>query len=575
MNRLPMDPDRWQRVCDLFEDAIELRGQARTDFIALHCKDDPVVHEALEAMLAGDARTALLDAALVDLVDTTALTPADAPDCSGERLGHFVLGNALGRGGMGVVYAAHREDDFRQQVAIKRLHQRWEGSLQAERFVQERQILAALSHPNIARLLDGGIDAHGQPWFAMERIEGAPITAWADDQHLSLSARIDLFRQVCRAVQHAHERFVVHRDLKPDNILVDGSGNAKVLDFGVAKLVDPLAENTTRTGMAVGFTPEYAAPEQISSGNITAATDVYSLGLILYQLLTGRLPYDLDAHDLPARMHAISQGTPMRLEQALISGDSEQVLQRLRWRNTDLGSYRRFVRGDLTRILQTALAKEPERRYATAQAMDDDLQRLLRGRPVSVSGDTFTYRARKFVSRNRWGVAMASLAVLALIGGSLGILLQSSRVQAEAARATREAEQQQAVTDFMLQVFSSASVNTGGDPDISLADAMKLAVDTALETHENNPQVTLGVLAAAATGYDELAQREQAVALIRQGLDIQQRHAPHALAERGRLLTLLSQLDIEAPLEQVLARAEEGLQAQYAAGSPRVPSSTR
>ena len=346
----------------------------------------------------------------------------------------------LGRGGMGTVYAARRDDrDTLQRAAVKRLHRRWDGSLQAQRFLQERRILAALSHPNIPRLLDHGLDDDGRPWFALELVEGKPLTTWADERRLDLRERLDLFRTLCTAVQHAHEHFVVHRDLKPANILVDDEGHPRVLDFGIAKRIDD-APGATRTGMFVGFTPDYAAPEQISGGPISAATDVYALGVVLYQLLAGRLPYTLDHDDLRATAETISARSADRLDQAITTGTAQEVDARLAQRGTDLRAFRRFVKGDLSRIVQTALAKEPQRRYPSVQAFSSDLERFLQGRTVSVSGDTFGYRARKFIGRNRWGVAMAVLAGLLLVGGLAGIAMKTREVQHEAARANAEAQ---------------------------------------------------------------------------------------------------------------------------------------
>lgn len=465
---------RWQRVGALFDAAADLPPHARAAYLDRHCGDDHVLRAEVQALLAADAGAAMLDRPVAALIDVHVLTgrdgePVAVPDPAlGTRIGPYRLDAVLGRGGMGVVYAASRDDGaFAQRVAIKRLRVRWESHALAERFVLERRILASLSHPHIARLLDGGIDGDGQPWFAMEYIDGAPLTEWADAQLLDLRQRIALFGQVCQAVQHAHAHFVVHRDLKPHNILVGADGAVRVLDFGVAKLVDPLAAQLTCTGAAVGFTPAYAAPEQINGAAISAATDVYALGLVLYELVTGRLPYDLAGADLQARVEAISRHAPLRPELAIASGTPAQVALRLRQRSTDARQFRRDVRGDLTRILQTALAKESERRYASVQAMADDLARLVAGRPVSVAGDTLAYRTRKFVMRNRWGVAMASVAVLALLAGVVGIVLQAQATQRQAALAESRALRADAAKNFALQLIVDTNpTNAGFDGDV-------------------------------------------------------------------------------------------------------------
>lgn len=531
-----MDPERWQRLSALFEQAVELEGEARAAFVRQHCAGDPELRAALEAMLAGDQSDALVDAPLHQFIDPALLDSPTDTTASGSLLGPWRLDRVLGSGGMGVVYLAHREGDFAQKVAIKRLRQRWEGRLQAERFVQERQILANLSHPYIARLLDGGLDAQGQPWFAMEYIDGAPITTWADTHQLGLRQRIGLLLQVCEAVQHAHERFVVHRDLKPDNILVDAEGHPKVLDFGVAKLVDPLADSATRTGVAVGFTPEYATPEQISGGAISAATDVYALGLVLYQLLTGRLPYDLAEHDLPARVEAISQRPPMRPEQAITSGPPEQVAARLRERHVDAAAFRRFVRGDLTRILQTALAKEPERRYATVQALADDLQRFLDGRPVSVVGDTVGYRARKFAGRNRWGVAMGALAGVALIAGGIGILVQSREARAQRDAALMEASRATAVREYVMLMFGDAARHNAGQ-SLTARDVLATGAEEVFKRFQDQPENGQAALLMLAELYVQIGDHAGAVPLLERMLAWEpESQDPSALADARNTL---------------------------------------
>ncbi len=527
MSTPPLDPARWQHLSVLFEQAIELDADAREAFIAAHCAGQPGMELQLRAMLVGDEDgDALIDAPLSSLVSSDSLGP-DPSDASGIRLGPYQIDRVLGSGGMGTVYLAHRQDDFSQQVAIKRLRQRWDGQLQAERFLQERQILANLSHPYIARLLDGGIDVDGQPWFAMEYVEGLAITAWADARQLDLHHRIVLLGKVCEAVQHAHERLVVHRDLKPDNLLVDANGHPKVLDFGVAKLMDPVAGSATRTGVLAGFTPEYATPEQISGRPVTAATDVYALGLLLYQLLTGRLPYDLPEHDLPARVRAISQDAPMRPEQALTTGQADEVQHRLHARRTDAHAFRRFVGGDLTRILQTALAKEPERRYATVQAFADDLQRFLDGRPVSVTGDTFGYRARKFIGRNRWGVAMGALASLALITGVVGVVMQTREARAQAARATAEAARAEIAAkrantsrDFLIEMLGQASPEESplDSADVTIREFLDGAVPRIEERLPDEPLLQAELLSAIAEVYNSLNLYDQSGPLLHRAI---------------------------------------------------------
>lgn len=582
------DIERWRRLSALFDRAVDLPASARDEMVKTECADDPAIRRELQAMLDADTADAILDAGASGLVDPALFanrtdTPPDDPrDDLSQHLGPWQLEHVLGRGGMGVVYAAHRDDhDTLQRAAIKRLHRRWDGSLQAQRFLQERRILAALSHPGVPRLIDHGLDGDGRPWFALEYIDGQTLIEWADGQQLDLRARIDLFRQVCAAVQHAHEHFVVHRDLKPGNILVDTDGHPKVLDFGVAKRMDEHA-SATRTGVFAGFTPEYAAPEQISGGTITAATDVYALGVILYQLLAGCLPLTFDHDDLRATAEAITSRTVARLDQAITTGVPHEVQSRLQQRCVDLKSFRRFVRGDLSRIVQTALAKEPQRRYASVMALADDLKRFLEGRTVSVSGDTFGYRAGKFTRRNRWSVAMAVLAVLALGTGVTGIALQTQEAKAQATRAIAEAARAEksaalakqesdrlaAANEFLRSVFASANPVNSGTPNITLEKALDTALAQMDEGGEEAPQPYLWVLLAAADSYEALGRRNKALAAVQRALQLQEKRLPDSKQDRARVLANLAWMRRTEKPAQSLRWAKEAARLAVASSPP-------
>lgn len=503
--------ERWQRLSRLFDAAIELDGEARTAFVVAECDGDDALRADLQRLLDADAAASNFDDGAASAVS---LDDPEAPDdASGEHLGAWRLHSRIGSGGMGTVYAARREDgDTAQRAAIKRLQRRWDGSAQAQRFLQERRILAQLSHANIPALLDHGLDEDGRPWFALEYVDGEPLTAWADTQRLNPRERLVLFLQVCAAVQHAHERFVVHRDLKPANILVDEGGRARVLDFGVAKRIDDVA-STTRTGAFAGFTPEYAAPEQISGGPVSAATDVYALGVLLYELLSGQLPYHFTQADLRETAEAITSRSAERLERALTTGTPEEVQARIERRRTSAPAFRRYVRGDLTRIVQTALAKEPERRYSSVLALADDLKRFLDGRPVSVVGDTFGYRARKFVQRNRWSVAMGALALAALLGGGT-----FSAYRAHQERIQRE--RSEAVLAFVSDLFASGAK---GDPhanQLSVPELLGRAsgrIDNAFPDDPLGRAQLFGVVGGA---YAEMGQGAPAIDYTRKALAI-------------------------------------------------------
>jgi len=575
---MTVDRERWLRLSQLFDAAIELDPDARGAFLDAECAGDSQLRDELQRMLDADAQASDFDAgaaAAVSLQDDAGV----ADDDTGERLGAWRLDRLLGRGGMGSVYAARREDDDTgQQAAIKRLRRRWDGSAQAQRFLQERRILARLSHPNIPALLDHGLDDDGRPWFALEFVDGATLVEWADAHRLGLRERIELFLQVCAAVQHAHERFVVHRDLKPANILVDADGRARVLDFGVAKRLD-VEEMTTRTGLFAGFTPEYAAPEQVRGGTITAATDVYALGVLLYELLSGKRPYRFDQADLRDAAEAITTRNPERLDRAVVDADADDAFARMQARATTPTAYRRYVRGDLARIAQTALAKEPARRYASVQAFANDLRHFLAGRPVSVTGDSFAYRTRKFVQRNRWGVAMGAVALLALAAGVTGVLVKSAearreaeRAMAEAKRATaqseradREVERLSVVNGFMASIFSGADANRSGSARLSLKDALDHATATVASDYAGQPQLQVLVMQAASESYTAMGDTARSEALLRDALRIQERDLPQGREERALLLASLAYERANYEPANALRWAREALALQKAA----------
>ena len=335
---------------------------------------------------------------------------------------------------MGEVHLAERGDGvFEQRVALKLLPHPTPGLMQ--RFRQERQILARLEHPNIARLLDGGVGADNVPYFAMEYVEGEPMTRYASERALDVPATLQLFLRVCDAVQYAHRNLVVHRDLKPSNILVTADGTPKLLDFGIAKLLQDTGDSATpRTATRV-FTPDYAAPEQIRGEAMTTATDVYALGVVLYELLVGRRPYSLSGRNITLEQ-AILETEPPAPSIALPRGDVTTTRRR------------RELRGDLDRIVLTALAKEPERRYSSVEALGADIRNYLDGRPIAARGDSATYRLRKFIRRNRVGVAAAAIVALALIAATIISITQATIARQQTARA-------ETVKQFLLSVFQS------------------------------------------------------------------------------------------------------------------------
>jgi serine/threonine protein kinase len=455
-----MDSMHWQRVEELFELVSAQPVEERRQFLAESCGHDAELRDELEAMLAagGDDRALAVERFIVDCQ----LDPAAADPLLGKSLGPWRLLSVLGHGGMGTVYRAERADgQYRQEVAVKLVRSGPRDPYAIERFRTERQVLARLIHPNIAGLVDGGFASDGTPYLVMELVDGIPITEWCAAEPLPLEGRLRLFRVVCEAVQHAHRALVVHRDLKPSNIIVSRSGNVKLLDFGIAKLLDPVAwdvESTaTRAEMRL-ITPEYGAPEQRRGGPTTTATDVYALGVVLYELLTGGRP---SAFSTTTGVSPPGDGTS-----APITLPSEAVRRKAGLRATgaqtqepgagseasavtDRRKLARRIRGDLDRIVMTALRDEPERRYASAGQLAEEIERFLDGRAVLAQPDTLRYRARKFVGRNR--LAVTAAAVLASCVTAFGIV---AALQARAlAEQTRLARTEQAKAEQVVRVL--------------------------------------------------------------------------------------------------------------------------
>jgi len=450
--------DLEKRALHVLRDALDAPTLERASFIARLCADDARLRDRVQTLLRGIPQDDLVDE---DTTGGNDESPADA--LTGSRLGPFRVVERIGRGGMGVVYRGVREgDDFRQQVALKLIRRGFDFDDVQARFLRERRILARLDHPHLARFIDGGVARDGRPWFALDYVDGESITRWCDTKRLDVRARVKLFLDVCAAVQYAHAQLVVHRDLKPANILVDEDGRVRLLDFGIARLLggdgdDEEGAQPTTIGARYALTPEYAAPEQFGGEPAGVATDVYALGAVLYELVSGALPCEVSRGDLAAAEHAIRTLPPMPLGQAVSRGADGEVARRLAARDTNLRGYRADVRGDLARIVDKALAKEPARRYASVAALADDLARWLAGAPVHVSGNAFGYRLRKFVARNRVALAFAALAAFAIVGGMAATIWQMREAEVQRDDALAAARRSDAVRTYLMLMFRDAA----------------------------------------------------------------------------------------------------------------------
>jgi serine/threonine protein kinase len=417
-----MSEDRLDRLERLFKAARLHAPEERAAFLEAACADDPALRAELHALLQSDhqadASAFLQDPAPNWAADHLFEASGDADEeMRGRTGGPYVVQQRLGRGGMGDVYLAIREQPFKQYVALKIIRRGMNTRDVAARFAVERQILAALNHPNIARLFGGGMTEDGLPYLAMEYVDGRPITAYCDEERCSLPERLRLFQTVCHAVQYAHQNLVIHRDLKPTNILVTKGGTVKLLDFGIAKLLNPhlnpVDVPVTRTAWRL-MTPEYASPEQVRGEALTTAAAVYALGVILYELLTGHRPYEVAGCSPQEILEIVCEQEPGRpstkVLKATVCSSPNRTSRTVTpgaistARSVPVERLRRQLRGDLDNIALMALRKEPGRRYGSAEQLGDDLERYLNGLPVVARPSTLRYRLRKFVVRHRVSV---------------------------------------------------------------------------------------------------------------------------------------------------------------------------
>jgi non-specific serine/threonine protein kinase/serine/threonine-protein kinase len=443
-----MTPERWQRINEMFHAALLLDGQERSNFLVSQSAADDALLGKVSALLASheQAEGFIQGSVFADAAELLVENEAEA--MIGQRLGLYKIEREIGRGGMGTVYLAARDDDqFEQQVAIKVVRRGMDTDLVLARFRNERQILAGFAHPNIARLFDGGSTESGLPYFIMEYIDGQAIDEYCDSRCLSTAARLELFRTVCTAVQYAHQHLVIHRDIKPSNILVTAAGIPKLLDFGIAKLLQSEETPGTATTAIVQrlMTPEYASPEQVRGERITTVSDVYSLGVLLYELLSGHSPYHFKTLLAKDIAQVISDSDPERpsvvvnrVEEVTTGGRQARTLTPESVSRTREGrpeKLRRKLAGDLDNIVLLAMRKEPALRYSSVGQFSEDIRRHLMGLPVLARKATLSYRAAKFIRRNTVAVASAAVVSLVLIVGIVATGWEAHVARRERARA--------------------------------------------------------------------------------------------------------------------------------------------
>ena len=548
------DGQRWRRKADLFDLLVDLPQAARQLRLAELAAEDAELATEVENMLIADATSGLLDRALPEMVPE--LYSCLDRDRTGTLIGRYRLVEIFGRGGMGEVWLAEREDEGGggQQVALKILRRGMNSEDIVARFIQERRILASLEHPGIARFIDGGMTDDDLPYFVMERVHGQPITEYARHQSLGVRERVLLLLAVCDAVAYAQQRLVVHRDLKPSNVLVDDNGRVRLLDFGIAKLLEDTPDGRETASSLRAMSPAYAAPEQILGQPISTATDVYALGLLAYELLTDRLPHQRGT----ASLVELASG----LRQAQIERPS-QVLRRAATTQPDLASarYRRELTRDLELVLLKALRPEPERRYGNAGALAADLQCWLDNEPVQAAGDSTGYRLKKFLSRYRGAVAATGLVILALAAGLGAALNQAERAREAAALAVQEAEGARQSRDFLIRLFGDANImNNPSGAQLTVAELLLRASERLEDSLPGQPSARAELSAAIAYGLHHSGEREAAQAIASSALNQLEMAASIDPSAQGRAYAQLSNLHLQqGAWQQAATVLEAGL----------------
>ena len=548
-----MDSARWQIIETLVQGALKLPDDERTAWIdANSAGDESVRAEVISLLKFENTADPFLDKS-VAVQASRLLIDENGFGREGQHIGPYRVLTEIGQGGMGIVYLAEREDEqFDQRVAIKLVKRGLDTDHVLRRFRNERQILASLEHPHIARLIDGGTTADGLPFFVLEYVEGEPLDRYCDEHKLPTNQRLQLFRTICAVVQYAHQNLIVHRDLKPSNILITATGEPKLLDFGIAKVLDPeigvSGADLTRTGLRL-LTPDYASPEQVRGEKLTTASDVYSLGVILYELLTGHRPYpayEAASYDLArvvCEQEPAKPSTAINQLEVVAPGDTrsrktitpEAVSSA---RDTQPDKLRRRLAGDLDNIVLMAMRKEPTRRYKSVEQFSEDIERHLNGLPVLARPATFRYRASKFIQRNRISVAAASLILLSLIGGIVATGWQARRARQEQAKAEE-------IKVFLERTLNySNPIMSGKNSETTVAEVLDDAARR-LESGEfsNQPEIKAELELIISKSYYGQGKRQLAAKHLQESISLQRQlygdHHPKtliALSYRALLL---------------------------------------
>lgn len=568
----------WKKIKEIFTKALELEAEERISYIRKECRGDTQLMEEVLSLLDAHDMNGAIDQP-IDTLRMSAITNSKNDLIKGRKIDKYKIIKELGYGGMGNVYLAERADgQFEQYVALKVLRTGMFVPDQSQRFLAERQILASLNHKNIARLYDGGITDQGQPYIVMEYIEGKPIDQYCDSKQLTIRERLDLFLDVCEAVQYAHGKLIVHRDLKPSNILVTKDGVVKLLDFGIAKVLNSKELTTnryinlTQTSL-LPLTPAYASPEQVQKDVITTASDIYQLGLVLYKLLTGCHPYKLK-NKSPGRIEKIICEQPPNRPSSILTGSHSLLLQSKsvpnsflelvsNTRKTNPSQLKKQLTGDLDTIVLKTLEKEPDLRYKSTGHLMDDIRRYLESVPIIARPGTVGYRFGKWCKRNRI-LATATLVVFLSLSIGIGLAVWQTRIANQAAEqanvALAETEQAlnraESLHNFLLDLFSAAEPDRPRDQLPSTEELLALGAQRALDQQTTTPAIRNAMLLAIGEVYVALGRDEQAQPLLNAVIENGTQHTNEQPGDLARAMSLKA---VIAMREFRISGAEEWL----------------
>ncbi len=519
-----LNSEQWQALAPYLDEALEMDEEQRATWLSSLSVENPTLSAQLAPLL--QEYSLLAKAGFMD----ASPTPASIAESgmAGQVIGSYTLISLIGQGGMGSVWLAERSDGrFERRVAVKFLHQALVSGANEERFKREGSILGRLTHPHIAELVDAGVSASGFPYIVLEYVEGDHINRYCDLQKLRIEERIRLFLDITSAVAHAHANLIVHRDLKPSNVLVSKGGQVKLLDFGIAKLIEIEGSDNALTALTAPggqvLTPEFAAPEQITGAPVTTATDVYALGVLLYLLLTGQHPAGSSLQSPAQLVKAIVDTEPRRLSEIVtaVNADLKTVTENAAQRTTTPDKLQRLLRGDLDTIVGKALKKDPLERYASVTEFADDLRRYLHHEPITALPDTFTYRTRKFVRRNRAVVALTSLAVLAVTGGLVATLLQARSIRRERDLALQERNHALRVTEFVTDIFKLSDPGQARGKSATVREVLDKSAEQIDKNLSHDPVTRAQMMYVMGEVYDNLGVFPRAESLTNEALNIQ------------------------------------------------------